>query len=163
MNITKLKLTEDGVHLEYEEPNAHGTIDSFTMDCADQPVPTMHKALAELAPFVIQLCELPPEYEGRIMVRGISAKYQEGGSVGAVIIARMRLDLSIGQLSLNTPYKIDEFTKGQGDERQLMPKGMYEAVNAVLQEGKRYYAGDRMQVRIDFNTGSETNADTAAA
>ena len=67
MRIKKAKLTAmDKVTIMYEKKSTTGAWDEYSFTCSEKPRPEFNQALAALAPYVVEMCELPEDYLSRI-------------------------------------------------------------------------------------------------
>lgn len=147
MRFEKIKLTREGkVQVEYETKHSKGGTDEYSFSCADEPKSSFRKAMDDLAPDVVEMCELPEDYLNRIHVAGVSFSYGgENETMGAVIIAQMVLEKSNLNLNLNTPHKISEFYGETGDERQLLNPDCVMRLEKLIAEASDYVKGIRAQ------------------
>ncbi len=150
MRFKKIKLTKEGkVQVEYETKNSKGTTDEYSFSCADEPKVSFKKAMDDLAPDVLEMCELPEDYLNRIRVAGVSFSYGgENEIMGAVIIAQMVLEKSNLSLNLNTPHKIAEFYGETGDKRQLLNPDCVGRLDELIVEASDYVKGIRAQTNL---------------
>lgn len=151
MRIKKVKLTSDKkIAIAYEKESKSGAWDEYSLSCSDRARPEFYAILAALAPFVIEMCELPESYLDRIEVRGVSFSY--GGSdevMGATISAQMRLDNSNCNLNLNTPHKASgSYNDFPADEKQLLSATCIDALGKLCDEVEKYIQGEREQGRL---------------
>jgi hypothetical protein len=152
MRFKKIKRTKEGkVQMEYEERNQKGGWDEFSFSCSDEPKPEFILALNALDEDVLSMCELPPEYLGRLRVSGVSFSFGgEKETMGAVLIAQMILNKSNTNLNLNTPHKTEEFYGETGDENQLLSPECVSRINRLLEQAEDYVKGIRAQGNL-FN------------
>lgn len=132
--------------MEYEVKNQKGGSDEFSFSCLDEPKPDFVKALRDLDQDVLEMCELPEDYLGRIQTSGVSFSYGgENETMGAVIIASMILHKSNTGLNLNTPHKTKDFYGETGDEKQLLNPTCVSRLNHLMEEAEDYVKGIRAQ------------------
>lgn len=147
MRFKKIKLTKEGkTQIEYEVRSQKGDWDEFSLSCSDEPKPEFRNALIDLGHDVVEMCELPDNYLGRIVVRGVSFSY--GGEeevMGAVIIAQMSLRKSNIPLNLNTPHKASAPYSESGDDSQLLTDKCIERLEVLTEEAVDYVKGIRAQ------------------
>ena len=150
MRFKKIKITSDEkIHLEYEKINKKHEWDDFSMTSSEKALPEFYEALTDLAKFVCEMCELPDTDIGRIKVRGVSFSYAgENDTMGAVITAQKELIHSNCPLNINTPHKTEDFYAENGDEKQLLPTGCVEFLNAICGKAERYLSGERSQMNL---------------
>ncbi|MBN2286929.1 MAG: hypothetical protein JXI43_10810 [Tissierellales bacterium] len=150
MRFKKIKITsDDKIHLEYEKANKQHDQDQFTMTGSEKALPEFYEAMADLAKFVCEMCELPDTDIERIKVRGVSFSWAgESNTMGAVIMAQKKLIHSNCPLNINTPHKTEEFYAENGDEKQLLPTGCADFLYALCDEAERYLNGERSQTDL---------------
>jgi len=148
MRIRKVKFStkekKEKWFFEYETKNTRKEWDLHTLTCTDTPRPELKKSLQNLESYVVDICEIDADHE--ITVFGVSIGYATDKEImGAVLIARRKLEESNSPMNLVTPYKQEDFNSGGGDSKQLMPKGMPVDVRKVINECDKYIEGDRAQ------------------
>lgn len=152
IRIKKFKFTKvDRVSINYDSYNKKAeTWDEYSLICADEPRPDLRLALSRLAIHVVDMCELPFNYENRIKVNGVTFSYGGDDEVmGAVIVSQMELDNSNCSLNLNTPHKAsDSYNQGEADPKQLLSDDCIEALNYLCEELELYINGDRAQLSL---------------
>lgn len=151
LRIKKIKITSDKrINVSYEKISKTGMWDEYTFTCSEMPRPELLTALADLAPHVIEMCELPKEYLSRIDVRGVTFSY--GGEkevMGATITSQMKLENSNCNLNLNTPHKAsDSYSDAPADEKQLLSDGCIDDLGQLCEEVELYINGERAQGRL---------------
>ena len=156
MRILKIKLTkENRITVKYEkQSNVAGMPDEYFMTCADRPLESLLFALADLAPHVIDMCELPLEYEDRITVKSVSYSYGgEAEVMGATITATMHLEKSSCDLNLNTPHKASgSYSDAPAQDGALLTDECIKVLERLAAERKveeeRYVKGERQQTNL---------------
>jgi len=151
MRFKKIKLTnDDKIHITYEKPNKKGGWDDFSFNCVDEALPEFYGALGALAEDVVEMCELSPENESRITVRGVSISFAgEAEVMGATISASKALIHSNSPLQLNTPHKIEEpYNEGPGDDNALLSGQCARRLYLLFEQARRYVDGDRAQADL---------------
>ena len=147
MRIKKTKITKyNQIHMIYTQGTYNQ--DEYSFTCSEKARPEFYKAMSALAEHVIEMCELPESYLGRITVRGVSYSYGgEAEVMGAVISASMELKESYQPLNLTTPHKASAMYNPEtpDDEMQLLTGDCIEALEALQQECEAYVRGDRAQ------------------
>ena len=152
LRFKKIKMTKEGkIQMEYEVKNQKGGADEFSFSCIEESKSSFIEALHDLNQDVLEMCELPNDYLGRLQVSGVSFSYGgENETMGAVIIASMILQKSNTNLNLNTPHKTEDFYGETGDERQLLNPTCVSRLNRLVEEAKDYVKGIRAQGNL-FN------------
>lgn len=142
------KTKEERIQIAYEKQNSvTQRWDEFTMSCSEKPRPELIETLNKLAPHVIEMCELPKEYEARIEVTGVTFSY--GGELevmGATITSQMALKYSNCDLNLNTPHKASgPYNDYEIDDELLLSSECVDALDALCIELRMYVEGHRAQ------------------
>jgi hypothetical protein len=156
MRITKVKYESNkktGIErlvIAYQEKNKNDGWDDMTLESAEAPRPEFTKRLQDLAPQVVEMCELPEDRQPRIKVRGVSFSY--GGEkevMGAVISASMELLHSVSPLNLVTAHKSSEpYSDGGFDERQILAPKCCMALRELQREAMLFVNGERAQQEL---------------
>ena len=151
MRIKKIKITSDKkVSVAYEKISKTGIWDEYTFTCSELPRPELLTTLSNLAPHVIEMCELPESYVTKIDVRSVSFSY--GGEkevMGATITSQMKLERSNCNLNLNTPHKAsDSYSDAPADEKQLLSDNCISDLDHLCEEVELYINGERAQARL---------------
>jgi len=151
LRIKKIKVTSDKkVNIAYEKISKTGMWDEYTFTCSELPRPELLTSLSQIAPHVIEMCELPDSYVDKIDVRSVSFSY--GGEkevMGATITSQMKLDKSNCNLNLNTPHKAsDSYSDAPADEKQLLTDICIDDLGRLCDEVKLYIGGERAQGKL---------------
>lgn len=102
MKITKVKIKPSETEIAYLETDAKDSKE-VTFKSWDIQSTEFLESLQVLKPYVINILELPDEYDETLEIRGITIKYEEAG-IGVVISAVKGLASLAAPLCLNTPY-----------------------------------------------------------
>lgn len=147
MRIRKVKITKyNQISMVYEQGSSNQ--DEYSFTCSEKARPEFYTALANMAEFVLDMCELPESYLERITIRGVSYSYGgDNDTMGAVISASMNLEESYQALNLVTPHKASAMycPDTPDDEKQLLSGDCIEALKALIIECEAYVKGDRAQ------------------
>jgi hypothetical protein len=147
MRIKKIKITKyNQVHMVYEQGPHNG--DEYSFTCSEKARPELYTALAAMAEFVLDMCELPETYLDRIAIRGVTYSYGgDNDTMGAVISASMKLEESYQALNLVTPHKASAMycPETPDDDKQLLTGDCVKALEELRIECEKYIQGDRAQ------------------
>jgi hypothetical protein len=154
MIITRVK-SGDKIHIEWQVETALGEVDDYSMTCSDKARPEFYQALNDLAPHVVQICELPKEYASGLSVIGVRLTWTND-IMGAVISAKKALMDCSSPLFLNTPH-MPEKPYGESAGGSLLPEKTVEALDEVVEEAERYLKGERAQMSL-FPAGEKKPA-----
>ena len=127
--------------------------DKFSLECVDEPLESLKKALSSLAADVISICELPQSYIGGIEVRGVTFSDADG-IMGATISALKTLTTTDAPFILNTPHMMSTAANDTAGGK-LLPAETVVGVNRVAFEALRYIRGERAQGRLFVAEDSE--------
>ena len=154
--FTKIKSTSDGrIELRFQVWSG-GAWDEYRMICNEQARPGFYARLEELAPFAVEIVDLPEMYGNGIRVSGVSLSY--GGDedvMGAVITAQKALTTSNGPFIFNTPHKPSEPYTPDGDDSVCLSAECVLAIEQLCEEGWKYVSGQRAQAGL-FDAAGET-------
>jgi len=140
--------------------NRKGEWDLYTMECGESPHPALLKQLDQLRPYVLELLELDNDPVDRIEMKGVSLSYTDGTDImGATLIASRRLYQSNTNQNVTTGHRFERYPSGQstGDDKQLLPLGCAQVINALCTLVDGYIDGDRAQMTIaDIDAPAES-------
>lgn len=151
MRINKVKVTKEGkVAIEYQIPRGVG-FDDYSLKCSERAMQSFYDALLAFRESVVKLCELPEEFTERIIVKGVTYSYGgERDTMGAVIVAQLILNLSDGNLNLNTPHKAVEMYNEDSEPREeaVFDEDTIAYLEQLEAEAIRYVNGERAQGKL---------------
>lgn len=155
MRIRKVKLLNGKTLIDYEVRSKcnHEIWDKFSLVSNDEPLPEMTIALKSLAPFVCEICELPPEWDANVVVYAASLSYHGEDSVfsGAIISARKIPTTGGSPFGFNTPHR--PITSKNPDA--MLPPEAVNLLNEVCDHAEDFLKGKRKQQEM-FPTDDET-------
>lgn len=111
----------------------------------EAPHPDFVAALADLVPCVLDLCELPTDYEEGMRVQSVSFSEDTDGNRGAVVTAIKTLADVPAPLVLNTPH-VSERPNAEG--ACTMPRRLSHALDVVEREARAFLDGKRAQADL---------------
>lgn len=153
MRIKKVKITnEKKISMVYEKETRAGGWDEYSFTCSEEAKPEFYNSMNSLKEHVIEMCELPDSYIGKITVKGVSFSYAgEKEVMGATISASMDLQKSYPNLNLNTPHKAsDSYSDAPPDDMQILTSECIQALLELQKQCVSYIEGDRAQMAM-FN------------
>jgi len=146
MKILKYKFKDSEHFIKY----INSQKDEVEIRSSDDALPDLANSIKLLEPFVHDICEIP--HENGITVSGISISRNEDSQgneiIGAVIVAQKKLLRSTGIINIVTPHRIEAFYSEHGDEGQLMPDDMIEAILEIEFRVKDFIQGKRAQQEL---------------
>ena len=157
MHVTKIKIKQDRVFVEYDKVvvvNKENLVNKYSIDSPEQPVGAFKEAFQKMDFFLIELCELcdkpadVPTMCEDVTITGLSFKYSEGELSSAIITGTKALAYSNSPLVLNTPNKsvcVDEF-----DRMKHLTDPCIAGLSAVLRYAGDYVNGKRLQIEMDL-------------
>jgi len=142
MLITKVKILNENVHIEFENGST-----KYTVDCKQQPKPEFTLALAALKIDFHEICEFAKGELKKIDVTGASFRYtgDNNDTMGAVITGKRALTNSNVPLVINTPFKSEDNNTGKQPKKALLTVGCVERLATLMEEAKKYIKGSRAQ------------------
>lgn len=151
MRINKVKVTKEGkVAIEYQIPKGAG-FDDYSLRCSEKAMQSFYDAMYALRESVVKLCEFPEEFTDRIHVKGVSFSYGgESQTMGAVIVAHLILNLSDGNLNINTPHKAVEMYNPDAEVREeaVFDEDTIGCLEQLEAEAIKYVNGERAQGKL---------------
>lgn len=160
MQITKFRLKEDNVYVEYMSTSeeVEGVVDEFTMKSADTPAPSLVKATMALCVDVVDMLELPSKETEKITVTGITlSNVRDKALMTGTIIAKRELNNSNSPQNLVTPSKRFEVEVGEGEDtapnmKVLLSDDCIKRFNKLVDEVESYIKGNRSQLGLFGHT-----------
>jgi hypothetical protein len=145
MRITKVKYDGAKTRIEYERKRLDGRgFDDYTINCSDAPLASFRDAFNVLAADVIGICELHPDEQSKLTIRGVTFT-NTNDIFGACITALKKLKTANAPLVLNTPHLTEE-PYGEGDtSTPLLDSETADRLHTLALEAERYVNGEREQ------------------
>lgn len=109
-----------------------------------------YTALAELKPFVLDMCELPADDLGRLKITGVMFTHTKDGIMGAQISAERKLNHAEKGTDLTTPHRTAAPYSSDDSDQILLTPDCCEALEILIGETENYLAGHRSQIGL-FN------------
>jgi len=155
MQINKIKQTDEGIVISYDQHTGNEGIKSSKIVSPDEPRPEFSEAMRALLPDFREINEYPDNYGHDFIVRGVSFQYNNKGN-RTVVISATRV-MKVG------PPKPDSTPKRsmdaeQGDAKTLLKPETLEALKALEAEALEYINGERQQQQLGLVTGKEEGA-----
>lgn len=170
MNITKIKIKQDRVSIEYDKAvvvNEENLVNKYSIDSPEQPVGAFKDAFQKMDFFLIELCELCDKQADVVImcedvgITGLSFKYKDGELNSAVITGTKQLAYSNSPLVLNTPNKSIN-TDGDFNKMVHLTDPCIAVLKLVIEHAKEYVDGERLQIEMDLKDASEDIKDDSA-
>lgn len=139
MRIKKVRLKQRAVVIEYASEK-----ETHTLTSRDNPLPSFMKAVENLKPLVLSILHLPTEYGENLTPTGLTmADKQETELV--TIMAKKKLVDSHSPFNIATPLRFLAHPEEEGSYSPALDDKDVAAVMEVLEEAKKYVAGERAQ------------------
>lgn len=156
LRFKKIKYNGEKVVLHWTtskvmEEVAHELISTQT------PHPRLVDTLAAFVPEVLDLLELPADYDVGLRVVGLSINTQEDGRRGLVVTCLKALEGAQGPLVLNTPNLPEP---GDDAQQPSLPSTMLRLMERAEREAEAFVNGKRAQVDM-FADADEREPATA--
>lgn len=166
MHVTKIKIKQDRVFIEYDKTvvvNEEELLNKYSIDSPEQPVGAFKDAFQKMDFFLIEMCELCDKSKDipimceDVNITGLSFKYKDGELTSAVITGTKQLAYSNSPLVLNTPNKSVNID-GEFNKMVHLTDPCIAVLKAVVDHAKEYVNGERLQIEIDLK-GNAKKAD----
>jgi hypothetical protein len=151
---SKLKIVKVGhksgkTFVHVEEDKAGDVLKTF-LD-SDQPAnPEFHDALKNLGKYMCGLLGFPPEWTATHTCNQVSIGHEEDDRINAVVTIYVALAKFNNGITINSPCLREKVVGASGGGAFMKPK-MLELVQEVMNEGQKYYDGDRAQLPLPMN------------
>ncbi len=158
MHITKIKIKQEHVSIEYDEGivvNDEELLNKYSIDSPEQPVTAFKEAFQKMDFHLIELCELCEKPKDipimceDVNITGLSFKYKDGELTSAVVTGTKQLAYSNSPLVLNTPNKSIN-VDGDFNKMVHLTDPCIAALKSVIDHAKNYVKGERLQIEIDL-------------
>ncbi len=166
MHVTKIKIKQEHVSIEYDEGiviNDEELLNRYSIDSPEQPVTTFKDAFQKMDFHLIELCELCEKPKDipimceDVGITGLSFKYKDGELTSAVITGTKQLAYSNSPLVLNTPNKSINID-GDFNKMVHLTDPCIAALKSVIDHAKDYVKGERLQIEIDLKDDTKKEA-----
>jgi len=140
MKFGRIGITEEGVvEIRYEKDIRF--LDRINQHCEEAPLPSFAEALQAFRKPVINICELAPETEDRLLVLYVSFKTGSDGTRSMSVTVKKFL-VKGGAFKFTTPtiYESDP------------PHTPWVNAGKLKAEATRYIQGERLQGRLNLET-----------
>ena len=132
------------------------------LESNDEPKIELVQALQAMKKHLIQICELPAEWEDDITVRGVTAGWKSE-VLGLVIRGVRDLEFSNTPMAINSPYAHQEHMEDEevedleeaSDDIGVLDPGCVDAYLELERLILRYVGGDRQQLQFNLEEGKE--------
>jgi len=157
MSKSELKIvkvgSKNGKTFVHAEEDKGGDIIKITLE-SDQPAnPEFHEALGELGKYMCGMLGFPSEWTAAHSCNSVSIGHEEDDRTNAVVSMYVTLAKFNNGLSINSPC-LREKVAGKAGGGSFMPEKMLDLVNEVVEQGLKYYEGDRAQQSLLANEAS---------
>ena len=134
-----------------DQENTRTSTDSFH----EEPVEEFTKAIADLIPISLSVCEIDNSWKEGVTVKGFTVKETKQGSRSVVISLEKELENHAVPWKFKTPqFHIDKPAAGEGFEMEIKPAQAAKVGEALLRTEK-YRDGERsQQLLFDPNDGT---------
>lgn len=142
--FTKIKHDpkKERVSLSYQVVNGTEEPDEYTVSTRQPAHPDLLARLQDLAPHVLELCELDGVEASEVEVRSVSFSWAHD-VMGVTITGLRRLKRSPAPLVLNTPHKARDHYGEEGDDSQLLGDEAVMAISKLIGEANLFLDGKR--------------------
>lgn len=143
MKITSVKLLNDGASIDWQTMQGE-TLVRHAVKNGTEPAPSFQAAVDELKDDVRELMEYANGYVDTVTVKGLSASYDDDGTIEASLsfTKRFKCGRAVGYSTKRVRQRADQAEKGCG----FMSEELEARVKTVLKEAEGYVDGLRSQV-----------------
>jgi len=149
--IRKIKFLKEGkIRLIYDLTNG----DELDVKYKDDPRPEFRETMTSLIPPVLELLELPADYDEGMTATGISLSWTEG-IMGAVVTLQKEIAGAHAPVVINTPH-LPEAPYGEGaDDSCLLSGELVDGLRDCMREAEAYIRGQRAQMDLFAGNGKD--------
>lgn len=117
----------------------------FTDTILEEPLPEFSKAIADLIPVAINVCEFEKSYSSGLVVVGLSIHYTKQGSRSVILHMTKKLEEFDTLWKFNTPqFHVDKPEDGESFVMEVKPNQAAKVLTAIFQ-AEKYRDGERSQ------------------
>jgi len=150
MRITKVKILSEVVQIAWQTPYKDGGFNQASLESKNDPAEAFAKAVNDLKPFLISICEIEALDKKLIKATGITIKYKGENDIRNVIITGIKTyKNSNGCMTFNTSPKADRSEGEPTAEENLLPEKCVAVIDRVIDEAKKFIKGERLQIDMD--------------
>lgn len=146
--ITKVSINDKRVLIKYEVPNEAG-VDSYTLECAEQPVPDFMAAFIDLTKHIPTWLNLPDDWDFAAKVSELIIKH-DGEYFSAAFKVVKEITNCLNPLKLTTPIKWNKESEDDSpyEKECIMNDGVLIAIDTCLKHAGEYIKGTRQQGKL---------------
>jgi hypothetical protein len=146
--INRIRIREDEVFVCYDLSIRPGIWAKIPYKTNDAAAPSFYRAMQGLAPVVVELCDLPPEWVKEIKVTGLSMTHSEDGVMTASISVERVLGDGRSRMEFTTPKRADAPMNGSLDYSSCLSDAAVAAIDAACHEAEAFIDGERAQMTL---------------
>jgi hypothetical protein len=154
MEITKVRISRNNVHLEY---NNEG--DTYKYDSKDKPLPSFYKAVDALAPVICSTLGLPKSYVGKKPTEGDTEPglplrptgltiTTKGESRMVTLVGQKTVSTSPSPFNIATPLRYMDAPTEEGACSEPYGTKDCAIIEEVIEEARKYLRGERAQGQL---------------
>ena len=142
MKITNVKLLNEGASIDWSTTDHETTIHHSAKN-GTAPAPSFRLAVDALKEDVRELMELPEGWMDTVTVKGISASYDDDGTIEASLsfTKKFKCGRAVGMSTKRVRQRADHTEKGSG----FMSEELEAKVKDIIREAEQYVSGLREQ------------------
>jgi hypothetical protein len=144
MRITSVKLLNDGASIDWTTGgNGTGNVVRHSTKNGTEPAPSFRAAVDELKPDVCELMEVPEKWMETVTVKGITAGYDDDGTIEASVafVKRYKSGKVTGHSTIRVRQRSDHTEQGSA----FMGEELEARIKNVIREAEKYVSGLRAQ------------------
>lgn len=143
MPYTKIKHNKGTTTLTRVEDRSQQDSIEQTLTSHDDPRPEFVEALQALTAWVVDVCDLPDDYDEGMRITGVSLSPGEYG--GCVVTALKKVSGANAPVVINTPHVPETPTS---DEAPCLPPNVIEMLATLEDEADKFWRGERAQAEL---------------
>jgi len=153
MHINKIKQSDDGIVISYDQHTGNEGIKSTTIRSSDHPRPEFSEAMRDLLPHFIAITECGDDYGNSFIMRSVSFQHNQAGDKSMVMSATRVLKVGT-PLNVSTPVRM--MSAQDENAATLIDAEALKALQKLEDEAQEYINGTRQQQELPLNEGQET-------
>lgn len=150
--IKKVKILTEDTKIEWLTPYKDGGYNSAKINSKNEPSESFKKAVADLKPYLSDLCEMNKEDQKLIKSTGVSLAYKgDDNDMFVTLYGYKNFKNSPGCMTFNSAQKAT--VKKEGEEtatENLLDEKAVAIVKKVIAEAVNFINGERLQVEMDI-------------
>jgi len=154
MQISKVRLKQRAVVIEYSSEK-----ESHALTSRDNPLPSFVTAVENLKAIALGILHLPAEYAEKMKTTGLTLVDKQETQL-VTIVAQKELPECHSPFNIATPLRFMAHPETEGSYSPPLTEKEVAAVQEVIDEAKKYVAGERAQGQLPLGKDEDADDDT---